>query len=126
LVPVLVQGRNRNPKSKTYQKSESLVLQTDLEEEETLLVARGAEAAPSWLGSREKREAERWRDGGEVEERGTAAGGSQGGGGWQLAGRKAGGGDAGRKSSRERDIEGEGGWSNEEREEEKGWRLGFK
>jgi hypothetical protein len=57
-----------------------------------------------WM-SREKREAERWRDGGEVEERGTAAGGLQGGGGWQLAGRKAGGGDAGRKSSRERERE---------------------
>jgi hypothetical protein len=29
------------------------------------------------------------------------------------------------EGSREREIEGEGGWSNEEREE-RGWRLGFK
>jgi hypothetical protein len=57
---------------------------------------------------------EREEGGREVAER--RRGGGERNGGWQLAGRKAGGGDAGHKSFREREIEGEGGWSNEERE----------
>jgi hypothetical protein len=86
-----------------------------LEEEEMLLVARGAAAAPSWLGSREKR--------GGREVAGRKRGGRERNGGWRVA-RLA----AVMRVARapKREIDGEGGCSNEEREEERGWRLGFK